>query len=88
MALKSSTLGADRLQGDFGGMFRREAQIEEAAYLGTQLAIFRQIAAGLPHHPERRGRLAASRKHVEQRFSRESLGQAVVRGVQEACRSS
>ncbi len=37
---------------------RREAEIEEAAGLGAELAIFRQIAAGLSHHPERRNRLA------------------------------
>ena len=44
----------DRLQRHLGGMLRCKAEIEEAAGLLTQRAIFRQIAAGLPHHPERR----------------------------------
>ena len=45
---------ADRLQRDLGGEFRREAEIEEAAGFGAHLAVFRQIAAGLAHHPDRR----------------------------------
>ena len=62
---------ADRLQRDFGGVFRREAQIEKAAGLGAQFAIFRQIAAGLPHHPDRRHRLPVAGKHFEERFTAE-----------------
>src|SRR3546814_7837098 len=43
---------ADRLQGDLGGQFRRVAQVEEAAGLGPQFAVFRQIAAGLARSEE------------------------------------
>ena len=52
----------------FCGVFRREAQIEEAAGLGAQLAIFRQIAASLPHHPYRRHLLPAAGEHFDKRF--------------------
>ena len=48
------TEATHRLQRDFSGQFRGEAQIEEAAGLGANLPIFRQIAASLPHHPDRR----------------------------------
>ena len=49
-------------------IFRREAQIEKAAGLGAHFAIFRQIAAGLPHHPDRRNLLPAAGKHFEEGF--------------------
>ena len=65
---------ADRLQRDLGGVFRREAQIEKAAGLGAQFAIFRQIAAGLPHHPDRRYRLPAAGKHFKEGFNGVSSG--------------
>ena len=68
---------ADRLQRDFGGEFRREAQIEKAAGLGAHFAIFRQIAAGLPHHPDRRHRLPAAGKHFKEGFNGLNLGQAL-----------
>ena len=67
---------ADRLQRHFGGEFRREAQIEKAAGLGADFAVFRQIAAGLPHHPERRHRLAAAGKHLKKGFDGRDLCQA------------
>ncbi len=51
---------ADRLQRHFGGVFRREAQIEKAAGLGAQFAILGQITPGLPHHPDRRHRLTVA----------------------------
>ena len=63
MAVESEA--ADRLQCDFGRQFRREAEIEEAAGLGAHLAIFRQVAPGLPHHPERRHVLPTPREHIE-----------------------
>ena len=77
---------ADRLQRDLGGVIRREAQIEKAAGLGAQFAIFRQIAAGLPHHPDRRHRLAAAGKHFKKGFGGVNLGQitgsaGVIRGM-------
>ena len=72
---------ADRLQRDFGGEFRREAQIEKAARLGAHFAIFRQIAAGLPHHPDRRHRLPAAGKHFEERFYGVNSGQSLFREV-------
>ncbi len=50
-------------------------QIEKAAGLGAQLAIFRQIAAGLPHHPDRRHlRLPAARQYIDQRLNGGVLG--------------
>src|SRR5581483_5500611 len=58
----------DRLQGDLDGELRGEAEIEEAARFGADLAIFRQIAPGLAHHPERRRRLPLTGEHVEKRF--------------------
>ncbi len=48
---------ADRLQGDLGGHFRIEAELEERTGLCSQRAILRQIATGLSHHPD--WRLAA-----------------------------
>src|SRR5436190_11680085 len=68
---------ADRLQRHFGGIFRRKAQIEEAARLGAQLAILRQVPAGLPHHPDRRYRLSTARQYLEKRFGG-FLGQSKV----------
>ncbi len=68
---------ADRLQRDFGGEFRREAQIEKAAGFGAHFAIFRQIAAGLPHHPDWRYRLPAAGKHFKEGFNGLNLGQAL-----------
>ena len=64
---------ADRLQRDLGSKLRREAEIEEAAGLGAHLAIFRQIAAGLPHHPHRRNGLSLAGQHVDERL-RHRLG--------------
>ena len=46
----------------------RKAEIEEAAGPGTKLAVFRQIAAGLAHHPERRHSLPLAREHFEERL--------------------
>src|SRR6185312_4637989 len=57
---------ADRLQGDFAGKIRVEAEVEDAAGSGADLAIFRQVTARLPHHPDR-GRLTLlPAEHVEQ----------------------
>ena len=47
----------------------------KAAGLGAQFAIFGQIAAGLPHHPDRRHLLPVPGKHFEERFGSEILGQ-------------
>ena len=68
---------ADRLQRDFGGEFRGEAKIEEAAGLGAYLAVLRQIATGLPHHPDRRYRLPAAGKHFKKRFNSMIPGQTL-----------
>jgi hypothetical protein len=66
-----------RLQRHFGGIFGREAEIEKAAGFGSQFPIFRQIAAGLPHHPDRRNRLSLAGKHIEERFGGANLGQTL-----------
>jgi len=55
-----------------------EAKIEKAAGLGAQFAIFRQITAGLPHHPDRRHRLPVSGKDVKKGVFGVTLGQALV----------
>jgi hypothetical protein len=77
---------ADRLQRDFCGVFRREAQIEKAAGHGAQFAVFGQVTAGLPHHPDRGYRLPASGKHFDERFDGGNLGQVSVRATREAYR--
>ena len=69
---------ADRLQRHFGGQFRCEAQIEKAAGLGAHVAVFRQIAAGLAHHPDRRHRLPAAGEHLDKRFDVGMAGQSLV----------
>ena len=58
----------DRLQRDLGGEIRVEAEIEETAGLGADLAIFGQIAASLPHHPDRRDFAFLPPEHVEKGF--------------------
>ncbi|MGY3293895.1 hypothetical protein ACVWWP_006962 [Bradyrhizobium sp. LM3.6] len=45
-------------------------RFEEAAGLGAHLAIFRQITAGLPHHPDRRDDLPLAGDDVDERFCR------------------
>src|SRR5262249_58644308 len=45
---------ADRLQADLDGELGIEAEIEKAAGAGPDRPVFRQIAAGLPHQPDRR----------------------------------
>src|SRR5690242_1510038 len=67
---------ADRLQRDLGGELRCEAEVEKAAGPGAELAIFGQIAAGLPHHPDGRYTLPAARKHVEKRSEVGIAGQS------------
>jgi len=59
--------------------FRREAKIEEAAGPGAQFAIFRQVTAGLPHHPDRRYRLPVAGQYVKEGFCRVTSGQAMFR---------
>ena len=66
---------ADRLQRNLGGIFRREAEVEETSGLGAQLAIFGQITAGLPHHPDRRYLLPVAGKHVDEGFGSGILAQ-------------
>src|SRR5258708_27785387 len=68
---------ADRLQRDFGGKLRGKTQVEKAPRFGAQFAIFRKIAAGLPHHPDRRHLLPAAGKHLKEGvFRAVGLGQA------------
>src|SRR5258705_11873951 len=44
----------ERLQRDLGGEVRALAKFEEASGAGASLVVFRKIAAGLPHDPDRR----------------------------------
>jgi hypothetical protein len=55
----------DWLQRDVDGELGREAEIEEARNLGPHRAIFRQIAAGLPHQPDRRNRVYVPRQRSD-----------------------
>ncbi len=50
----SSGKRAQRLQGDFAGQFRGLAETHETTGTGAGRAVFRQIAAGLAHQPDRR----------------------------------
>src|SRR5262249_30172227 len=56
----------DRLQGNFGGKLRREAQIEEACNFASHGTIFRQIATRLPHEPRRWDAVHLSRQRSEE----------------------
>ena len=47
-------VAADRLQRDLGRQLRVGAERDEVAGLGPDLAVFRQVAAGLAHQPHRR----------------------------------
>ena len=79
MIAASNAETADRLQRHLGGEFRCEAEVEKAAGFRAQLAIFRQVTAGLPHHPDRRYGLAVARKHFEKRLDDRILWQGVFR---------
>jgi hypothetical protein len=46
-------VAVQRLQGDFAGELRVHAQAHEVTGLGAAGAVFRQVAAGLAHHPHR-----------------------------------
>jgi len=48
----------------------------ETASLGAQFAIFRQIAACLPHHPDRRHLLPAAGQYFEKWLDGGFLGQS------------
>jgi hypothetical protein len=64
---------ADRLQGDLDGEVGIVAEVEEASGAFTRLAVLRQIAAGLAHHPDGRREDALSSEHVEHEPFRLSL---------------
>ena len=57
---------ADRLQRHLGRVVRRETEIEEAAGLGAQLAILRQVTSRLSHHPDRRHALALAAQDLHE----------------------
>ncbi|MNW67713.1 hypothetical protein D3C74_463410 [compost metagenome] len=46
-------IAVERLHRDFAGEFRIHAQAHEITGLGAAGAVFRQVAAGLAHHPHR-----------------------------------
>ena len=52
----------------------RVAEVEERRRLGADLAIFGQIAAGLAHQPDRRGRLADAGEGGEEWLCRRGAG--------------
>ncbi len=58
----------DRLQGDLDGHIRREAELEETLRPGPQLAVFRQVAAGLAHQPDWRAGQALASERPQQRL--------------------
>ena len=47
-------VAADRLQRHFGGQSGVVAEVQEAAGPGPDSAVFRQVAPGLAHQPDRR----------------------------------
>src|ERR1019366_2455141 len=59
---------ADRLQRDLGCQIWRRAQSNEVGNGGTDGAIFRQVAAGLPHQPHRRWPDRLTTQHAKQRL--------------------
>jgi hypothetical protein len=56
---------ADRLQGHLDGEVGIVAEVEKAACRPPRLAVFRQIAPRLAHHPDRRGKDRLSLQHIE-----------------------
>ena len=54
------TEAADRLQRRFGGERRGVTEVDERRSFGADFAIFRQIAPGLAHQPDRRRLLSAA----------------------------
>jgi hypothetical protein len=54
-----------RLQRYFHGEFRREAKLEKIAGPFAHRPVFRQIASGLPHHPDRRRGPLSLIEHIE-----------------------
>ncbi len=61
-------VAADRLQRHLGGEIGGVAEIEEAASRCPDLAILRQIPAGLAHHPDRRNRQPLAGQRTQQGF--------------------
>ena len=59
------------LQSHFRGEFGIEAKLEKAARPRPHRAVFRQIAAGLPHQPYRRYRLSVAGQDSQQRLVHE-----------------
>jgi hypothetical protein len=62
------------LQRYLGGKLRREAKIEKRPGFRTQRAVLRQIAAGLPHQPDRRWLTPVAGKNVEEGLCHQVLG--------------
>ena len=56
------------LERDLGRRVAVIDELKEAALIGPELPIFRQVAPGLAHHPHRHRVAAFSAKHAEQRL--------------------
>ena len=70
---------ADRLERHLDRLVRIVAELEERAGPGTDRPIFRKVAAGLPHQPERRRpyRFTAKRLQEPRRVRSRFIGQII-----------
>ena len=66
IAASSCGKALERLERDLGRGIAVIDQIEEAALVAAQLAIFGKVAPGLAHHPHRRRVAPLAAKHGEQ----------------------
>ena len=64
----------DRLQRDFGRQVGRVAQIQKGSGRLPQFPVFRQIAPGLTHEPDRRRRYRFARQHAQNRLIGHRMG--------------
>src|SRR5260370_37814754 len=62
------TKSTDRLKRRLGCKFGREAEFKKVTGFLTQYSIFRQIAAGLPHQPDRWWIAALAIEGIENRL--------------------
>ena len=66
-------IAPDRLQRHLGSQVRVVAQCQEIPGLRPRGAVFRQIAPGLPHHPDRWGRQGFAGKGAQDQFCHVAL---------------
>ena len=67
------TKSTDRLKRRFSRELRRETELKKISGFLTQLSIFRQIAAGLSHQPDRRRTATLAIENIEKRFCHSNI---------------